>query len=146
MSTKASSNGPMSIGAPETVPAGHQPGGLMPIPSFGGLKLLDPQETRLKVADRLKRCVPLRQHNYRHLASVIRTAQQQGRTLDDLYGAWAQNAHVDVESALLLRDLWEVLRLTEGRISQAQVEESRRHIYLVAELMRQRFSGEEVLF
>ncbi|HYG60721.1 MAG TPA: hypothetical protein VD902_21815 [Symbiobacteriaceae bacterium] len=51
-----------------------------------------------------------------------------------------------VESALLLRDLWEVLNLTENRIANKPGKWLREFAYVSAELMKRPFGGEEVLF
>lgn len=77
---------------------------------------------------------------------VLKKAQQDDRSLMDLYSELVATARESAEAALLLRDLWEVLRVTDRRIANQTPEKSGELLVAISELMRKRYSGEDVLF
>lgn len=130
-----------------TLPA--RPSGLTDTPSLTfltAIQPLDPQEVRERLSDTHKRLVPLREHRYRRLSSVLNTAQQKGRTVRDVIVDLSREAGTSIEAALLLRDLWEVLRIIEHRMGETRSLISHTLLRVVDALERHPFGGEEVLF
>lgn len=97
-------------------------------------------------AGELKNVVPLREHAYKRINSVLNTAQQNGRTLKDVLEDLRKDAPASEDAALLLRDLWDVLDVTETRISHCQPAGYQKMDRVLKRIMAHRFSGEEVLF
>lgn len=95
---------------------------------------------------RRQRLVPLRNRNYKRLASVLQAAQKQKRTLSQVIKDLADKAPSDPASALLLRDIWEVARVTKGRLTQDRPPMEIPFRKVADGLLRQPFGGEEVLF
>lgn len=101
---------------------------------------------RERESERLYRLVPLRAHRYRRLSEVLKAAQRQGRTVRDVAAELAREAPMSLEAALLLRDIWEVLRITTVRAAQERPQITHTVEGLLSRLMRRPFGGEEVLF
>lgn len=118
----------------------------MATPFLQVIQLLDDQQVRVMEADRLKPMVPLRQTRYRRLSSLLNTAQQKRCTVRDVIDDLARDMTTSIEGALLLRDLWEVLRITEGRSGENVPQICLTVASLADKLEKTAFGGEEVLF
>jgi hypothetical protein len=111
---------------------------------FEATRLYDATQVRELTADMCKNCVPLRERAYRELFSVLKSAQQAGQSLQDVISVLS--ASPTIEAALLLRDLWEVITVSNAKQDQHSPEGAMTLMHLVRELFDEPYSGEEVLF
>jgi len=95
--------------------------------------------------DNLKRQVPLREHSYRWLSSVLNTAQQKKRTLQDVVTDLLSRCGTDPEAALLLRDLWEVAKVARSRSANRSVPLYYEVFRLIRGVEDKPFGGEGVM-
>lgn len=146
MSTRVCGDGTMST---ETPGSGDTslPNAQTVMEFWGTIQLYEPMEVRQQESNRLKTLVPLREHRYRRLSALLAKARDNDRTVRDVLGDLADQAATQIESALLLRDLWEVLRTLQGRMADQSRPLCDTLLTLCERLSDQPFqSAEEVLF
>lgn len=138
MASTSESSGGLAIMSPAGLPDTSFLRGFVPRPVL--------RQVRLVEAEKLKSFVPLRRRVYRPLAPVLREAMAEGLSVRQVAAKLSREASRRPEAALLLCDLYEVLKEVEQALRYYPAEGSRALVAVLSEVVRLSFAGEEVLF